>query len=225
MMLMQHLPRSEAFASTINYNLIHILSTGLSFIVCSLLLSFFYQTTDTVFYYSLIFAISFSLLIFVLYKIGNKMLHSASHYYFKKYRFRLMRPLAVNFKMGMRRVFVFYQQKPKAFALSLFIDMIARFVEGLTFYLGFRMIKSPISLLSSSLLDVGRTLLDTIFFFIPYQIGSREKSVHLLMEKILLIDSKGFLTVVLFYRFVEIFWIIIGYLIWVSSKRSVNEVK
>jgi hypothetical protein len=119
----------------------------------------------------------------------------------------------------------FYKNNPRVFFLSLFFDIIARFIEGLSFYFGFYLIKHPISLLSSSLLDVGRTFVDTIFFFVPYQIGTREEGVHFFMEKILAVDSKGFLTAVFLYRFIEIFWILIGYIIWVSTKRSSKEAR
>lgn len=221
MMLERHLPRSEALASTINYNIIHLVATAFSFIVCAFLLVFFYDLTAVVLYCALAFG---GLCFFLIYG-SYKFLHSSFLHSFKHFRFRIIKMIVINMKIGLRRIHYFYKKKPEAFIFSLLADLVARFIEGLTFYFGFSLIKHPISFLSASIIDVGRTFIDTIFFFIPYQIGSREEGVHFLMEKVMLIDSKGFLTVVLFYRFVEIFWIGAGYFLWVSSKSSSKEVR
>ncbi|MDD4972735.1 MAG: hypothetical protein PHY93_00210 [Bacteriovorax sp.] len=221
MMLLKYLPQREALASTINYNIIHLLATGISFIVTSLLLVVFYQMPREIRYSLLIFALLFSLSLYS----GFLLMRVKSVYVSKNYRYRFVRTTIVNLKLAFRRILNFYKNKPKAFLLSLFFDVVARFIEGLSFYFGFYLIKHPISFLSSSLLDVGRTFVDTIFFFIPYQVGSREEGVHFFMEKVLVVNSKGFLTAVFLYRFVEIFWIFIGYIIWVSTKRSSKEAR
>lgn len=221
MMLERHLPRSEALASTINYNIIHLVATAFSFIICAFFLVLFYDLTAEVLYY----ALAFGGLCFLLTYGSYQFLHSRFLHSFKQFRFRIIKTIVINVKVGLRRIVYFYKKKPEAFVFSLLVDLVARFIEGLTFYFGFSLIKHPISFLSASIIDVGRTFVDTIFFFIPYQIGSREEGVHFLMEKLMLIDSKGFLTVVLFYRFVEIFWIVAGYFLWVSSKSSSREVK
>jgi hypothetical protein len=98
-------------------------------------------------------------------------------------------------------------------------DVVARFTEGLTFYYSFKLIKHPINIISASLLDVGRTFIDTVFFFVPFQVGAREEGVNIFMNKILLISSSGFLTAVFLYRFVEIIWVFFGYIIWINEKR------
>lgn len=221
MMLLRHMSRRDAVASTINYNVIHLLATGISFIVCALLLIFFYSLPEVTFYWAIAFVVLFPLMIYV----GYRIFHSTLIYSFRKLQFRFVKVFVINYKIGMRRLLFFYQENPKAFFLSLLIDLAARFIEGVTFYFGFLLIQHPVSLFSSAILDVGRTFVDTVFFFIPYQIGSREEGVRFFMEKILVIDSKGFLTVVLFYRFVEVFWIAIGYILWVNDKSPSNEVR
>ena len=138
-------------------------------------------------------------------------------------RFRSIRLIIVNVKFTSRVIIYFYKKNKVSFYFSLFLDVLARFVEGLTFYFGFLIAKHHVSFLNSSLIEIGRTFVDTIFFFIPYQIGTREKGVEIFMEKILVIDSKGFLSVVVMYRLVEIIWIFIGYILWVSSKSSVTD--
>ena len=114
-------------------------------------------------------------------------------------------------------------KKTKVVLFSLSFDICARFLEGLTFYFGFILIKHPVGLLSSSLLDIGRTMGDTIFFFIPYQIGAREAGIRFYMEKILMIQSTGFVTVVMFYRLVELIWVIVGYILWLTSSKSLRD--
>lgn len=221
MMLSKYLPRREALASTINYNIIHLLATGISFVATSLLLVIFYHIPNEVRLYLLGFAVIFTLSLY----LGFRVMRTKFVYKFITSRYRVVRVVIVNMKLSVRRLLKFYKKNPEIFFLSLFFDVIARFIEGLTFYFGFYLIKHSITFLSSSLLDVGRTFVDSIFFFVPYQIGSREEGVHFLMEKVLIVDSKGFLTAVFLYRFVEIFWIVIGYIIWVSTKSSSKEVR
>ncbi|MFA6237735.1 MAG: lysylphosphatidylglycerol synthase domain-containing protein [Bacteriovorax sp.] len=219
MMLKRHMPKADALASTINYNIIHLLATAVSFIICSIVLIVFYPMNSVFIYATGLLAFFFVCILI----LGFKAMKSTFVTNSKRHHVRAIRLFMVNLQIGMRRLIFFYNKNSKAFVLSLTIDLVARLVEGITFYFGFKMINHPISLLSASLLDVGRTFIDTLFFFIPYQMGSREEGVHFFMEKIMLIDSQGFLTVVLFYRFVEIFWIAVGYTLWVSSRSSVNE--
>lgn len=221
LMLSRHLTRGDAISSTVNYNIIHLISTGLSFIIAAVILTFGYGFNAIVAYSLLAFCLVFAVFLYGIYRV----MHSDFSSILKKTRSRRIKVIFINLQIGLRRLLFFYQKKPKAFVLSLFVDLFARFIEGITFYFGFLLLKNPISLLSSSLLDVGRTFIDTLFFFIPYQMGSREEGVRFFMEKILLINSSGFLTVVLFYRFVEIFWIVAGFSLWASSKSSVTEVR
>ncbi|MBC7537341.1 MAG: flippase-like domain-containing protein [Bacteriovorax sp.] len=219
LMLSKYLPKSDALASTINYNIIHLLATGVSFVVTSIVLVLFYQMPNEVRYYLLGFAFVFSISLYLLIWI----LRVKFVYIAFTFRYRILRVIIVNIKVAFRRLLKFYNKSPGIFCSSLIIDIIARFIEGLTFYFGFYLIKHQISFLSSSLLDVGRTFVDNIFFFVPYQIGTREEGVRFFMEKILFVDSKGFLSAVFLYRFVEITWIFIGYIIWVSTKSSSKE--
>ena len=216
MMLTRYLTKQDAIKSTINYNIIHLLSTVLSFIIGAIILCSLYQLPAVMKYACYGFILIFLCIIYII----SKAMQARFNFFVKYYRWQKLRTTVVNSKVIMRRLTRFYKKHPKIFFLSIFFDTIARFIEGLTFFFGFMIIKHPISLLSASILDVARTLVDTIFFFIPYQVGSREQGVHYFMEKVLVIDTHGFLTAVLFYRFVEIVWIIIGYLFWVSMSKS-----
>jgi hypothetical protein len=220
LLLLKYLSKKEALASTINYNIIHLASTAFCFFITSLFLVFFYHIPNEIRPYLLGFCLSLLFVVlFCFFVVRTQFLLVGLK------RFRIMKIVIVSFKIVLRRLISFYQRNPLAFVFSFFFDMLARFIEGLTFFFGFYLIKHPISYISSTLLDVGRTFVDTLFFFIPYQIGSREKGVHFFMEKILELDSKGFLTAVFLYRLVEICWIIIGYIVWASTRISSIEAK
>ncbi|MDO9184302.1 MAG: lysylphosphatidylglycerol synthase domain-containing protein [Bacteriovorax sp.] len=214
MMLLKHLPKSAALSSVVNYNIVHIFATCLSFIITLILLIFYYQVPALLLRWMVILLIFF-LVVFVL---GIIAIRSRSFYQIKKYRFKLMRSFFINFHIITRKLLKFYDEKFALFCIALFVDTFARFVEGLTFYYAFVILKFPISFLNSVLIDIGRTFVDTVFFFVPYQIGAREGGVHFFMENVLNLKASGFLSAVFLYRFVEIFWIFIGYLIWAKSK-------
>ena len=218
-LLLKYLSPKEAAASTINYNIIHLSATVICFVITSVVLIYFYRMPFLVrlFLWGLVIVLTL-LILLGLFLVKNKISYKT-----KTYKYQSIRFLVINIKLSIRRLLNFYNNKTKLLIFSLSFDVAARFIEGLTFYFGFYLIKHPLSLLSSSLMEVGRTFIDTIFFFVPYQIGSREKGISFFMEKILLVNSQGFLTAVFLYRFVEIVWMLIGYLLWVSTKSSSTD--
>ncbi len=219
LMLSRYMPKKEALNSIITYNLIHLLATALSFIIGALLLPCFYDVPRMIMYSSWGFILIF---IFIIY-FATLLMKANYSFLTRFYHGPTLRVVILNSRIVKKRLLTFYKRHPQIFVFSLFFDTAARFIEGLTFYFGFMLIKHPISLLSSAFLDVSRTLVDTIFFFIPYQVGTREQGVRFFMEKVLFIDAGGFLTAVLFYRFVEIVWIFIGYFIWINMSKSSTE--
>ena len=97
---------------------------------------------------------------------------------------KTVRVVMVAIKKAIRRLHFHYKRAPWHFILSIFFDTAARFIEGLTFYLAFLFIQHEIPFVTAMMLDVGRTFIDTFFFFIPYQIGAREEGVRFFMENI-----------------------------------------
>lgn len=219
LMLQKYLPKKEALESTINYNIIHLFSTGLSFVMALILITLFYSVSHHLLSSLLLACVLICFFIFLCARFFNSKIILMTIFF----RFKKLRIVNINVRLSFRRLLSQIKKKPLVFTLSLFFDLAARFIEGLTLYFGFYFINHPVSFLTSSVLDVGRTFLDTIFFFIPYQVGSREEGIRFLMENVLVVNSKGFLTAALIYRFVEIFWIVVGYFIWVISKSSSKE--
>jgi hypothetical protein len=219
LMLSRHLSKKDAINSTINYNIIHLLSTVLSFVIAAIILNVFYTVPAVVSYYSIGFIAACFSLVYLVFRLVR-----ADYTYIENvFRWHFFRVIVINSKLVIKRLIHFYKKHPKDFFLSLFFDTLARFIEGMTFYFGFLLIKHPVSALTASFLDIARTFVDTLFFFIPYQVGTREEGVRFFMQNVLSIDASGFLTAVLFYRLVEIVWIFIGYSVWVSMGRSSSD--
>lgn len=218
-MLLKHMSSKQAMSSTMNYNIIHLIATLLSFLIAGVLVLFYFQFSY--FLTAVLVCVYLLILVFIVYMF----FYIFKIYFFqmRKVRFRLGRYFSVHVRMAYRRLKAFYRKHPYDFYLSLSLDICARFLEGFTFFYAFRLLHNSITIFQSFLLDVGRNFFDTLFFFIPFQVGSREKGIEFFMNRVLLIDTRGFLSAAFLYRFVEIVWIIIGYISWVVIKRSFKD--
>jgi hypothetical protein len=219
LMLKKYLSPPLAFSSTINYNIVHLISTLVCFVLVSFILLFFYPLIlkIQVILFLIILMISM-FLIFGIFKVNQKVV-----YVKRKYPYKWLRSGMLNLIILRRRLRLCLIKSPINFFLSIGVDTVARFIEGITFYTAFKIIHKPISFLISTVLEIGRTFIDAIFFFIPYQVGSREKGIQVLMDDLLHVPSSGFLTVSLLYRFVEFTWVFVGYAIWAKVRTSVKE--
>lgn len=220
LMLQKYLPKDKALSSTVNYNVIHLLSTGISFLITAFCLIVLYPVPTEIQRY----LIGFILISLILFFVGMYFFNYKWVLLPNRFKHRKLRIAFSYLKESYSKLLNFYKTNHKVFLISVSFDVVARFIEGLTFYFAFNLINHPIGVLTSSLMDVGRTFVDTLFFFVPYQIGSREEGVRVFMEKVLSINSYGFLTAVFFYRFVEIFWIVVGYVLWLKSSNSKRRV-
>lgn len=185
--------KSEAIHSTVIYNVVHLYGTILSMVIAAVylvlnnLLDISRFSEIHMVFFVLLLAVLFILPFFLSRFIKNKQYQN----------------------------FVLFFLKNKVRALfGVLIECIARFVEGITFYFAFLIIEKPIQLIPSLLLEVARTFIDTVFFFVPFQLGTREKGIDIFIEKFLKISGDGVVSAVLLYRFVEIAWIFIGYFLW-----------
>lgn len=221
MLLKRHLNKYDALSSTVNYNLIHIISTLLSLIIFALLIPILFDGKSRYVFFSIGVVISLILAVVIYLAVNlSRMRKKAPRFLKGQLEKRKVRVVLFIIKRSIRRLYFHYKRRPIKVIASIFFDTLARFIEGLTFYLAFKFISHQIPFLVATMLDVGRTFIDTFFFFIPYQIGAREEGVRFFMENVFNISSAGFVTVVLLYRVVEIFWIIMGYLIWVFLRPT-----
>jgi len=219
-MLGAYIGRRKALMSTLIYNLVHLLATLFSFISVAFILPLFYPINQVGRWLCLGIG-SLGLLIFlaiVFFPIlWRKVLSHKLYAFFVKMN---LEKSVIRFRWVTRKTSQFFIRHRERVVIAFFLEVFARFVEGLTFYLAFILLKNPISFLTSCFLEVGRSLADTIFFFVPYQVGSREQGVGFLLKDVFHHGSHGFLTAVFMYRFVEIAWVLIGYLLWVKSRST-----
>lgn len=96
-----------------------------------------------------------------------------------------------------------------------------RLSEGLVFFAIFQALGHPLSLTESIAVDVGRGIADNIFFFVPYQLGTREFSIAFITQSILGRGEEVAVAASLVFRLAEISWIVLGFLIglWLLRKK------
>jgi hypothetical protein len=100
---------------------------------------------------------------------------------------------------------------PWRFASAVILCAGSRVSEGVVFYAVFRALKTPLSLWESIALDTGRGIADNAFFFVPYQLGTREYSLKFLTESVLHTGSEAAIAASLVFRLGEISWIVMGF--------------
>ncbi len=214
----------DAVTSVIVYNVIHMGATVFAVVLAAFLIPFFFATNPVA--SRVCFLFGFLGLVLLVAVVVTPMIWPSSlrlRFSFKARWKRIvwLRKFIIGLNWSVRYTRFFYRRHKFLFAFSFFLEVIARFIEGLTFYLAFKIMNYSIPFLTAAFLDVGRTFADIVFFFIPYQVGGREQSVLWMMKDIMDIDPRGYLAAVFMYRFVEVVWAIVGYFFWIGlSKRG-----
>ena len=219
-MLTKHIERKSAIKSVVIYNIVHLIGTVGAFLLAALLIPFLFSVNHDVKVICFILVgvcILLASLLLTLPKFAHSLL--------KKKSFRKLRSMSLSLRWSFHKINVFYGTHQLALLAAILLEVTARFLEGFTFYYAFILLGEPISALSAAFLDLGRALADNVFFFIPYQVGSREIGVRFLLEKVLAVPAKGAVTVALLYRLVEIFWMIFGYILWTKEGSSAKSLK
>lgn len=215
LMLERTTGRKAAIQSTVLYNIAHLYGTLAAFIVGAVAILWLYPVPQT-------FRTGFiALIVVAILTIG--FLYAMPKLIPAKKR-RRKRTAASKLSFWIRwsssKVRIFSRRHPIRFWIATLFEFVARFVEGITFYVGFAAMGNPVTPFQAALLDVGRALLDNIFFFIPYQVGSREAGVVFLTEHVMRAGAELAVSAALLYRLVEILWMGAGYLLWVSASKS-----
>lgn len=212
-LLEKTLSRKQAASSTILYNIVHVMGTLLSFFLGTLILLAFFPVSKGLragFYSLLILSPLLALALFFLPHLAKKFHKRPS----KSSRFYLA---SFWLRWGLNKIRFFSHRYPIRFWAAVLMEVAARFVEGLTFYVAFLAMNHHVPIITCALLDVGRALIDNVFFFIPYQVGSREGGVLLLAEDAVRIGANQTVSAAIFYRLVEILWMGIGYILWIKE--------
>lgn len=214
-LLQKHISKKDSLKSVILYNLVHTYGTIGAFITGAALILWVYPVPVGFRTGFLVLIGLSSLLLLVLTQIP-KIIPSSK----RKGRRTFLSKTGFWIRWSFSKIRVFSNQHPARFWLAVLLEISARFVEGLTFYIAFYALANPITVAQAALLDVGRAVLDNLFFFIPYQVGSREASVQFLAENVLTSGHGSAISAAIFYRLVEILWIGIGYILWINAGRS-----
>jgi hypothetical protein len=112
---------------------------------------------------------------------------------------------------------------PVRYCASVGLTSCARLSEALVFFAIFSALGSPISLLDSVAVDIGRGISDNVFFFVPYQLGTRELSLLFVTDSVLMgRGSDVAVAASIVFRLGEISWIFFGFLIglYMIKRRS-----
>lgn len=223
-MLRRYTTREKAIKSTIIYNVVHIFGTLLAIIIGAIsapMIFFFSSSANRICWVISFVGIIVLLSLFSLPYFWSYFLRKSTLGIYKnniKWK-RILRLSVVSLCWSVKKTEHYFCAYTLRSVMAVFLEIVARFVEGVTFYFIFLFLNRPLSWQQSVFLEVGRTLVDNILFFVPYQIGGREQGIALMLEHMLSVPKDGFLAASFWYRFVELSWVLVGYFFWLRSSR------
>lgn len=102
-----------------------------------------------------------------------------------------------------------YNERPKDFFWALFLDYLSRIVTALEFLFILKAIGMDISYMEAFYISAGSSLITNLFFFIPFELGTREGGLYLVLDSIHLTAGVG-IYIGIINRAREFFWILVG---------------
>jgi len=208
--------KKSSARSMVLYNIVHTLGTLISFFLASLLMILLYPVSPFLHGALAAFLVISPLLTFGLYLLP----HLVKRFFGRSAHRNRLVIAGFWVRWGFSKIRIFSRRFPARFWGAVFLEIAARFVEGVTFWIAFRAIGQSASVMACGLIDVGRAIVDNLFFFIPYQVGSREGGIVMLAEHALGLTGAAAVSAAVFYRLVEIFWTGVGYLFWIQDENA-----
>lgn len=204
----------EAVSSVILYTMVHWLSHFFVWITGILLISITADLSDIVRYFLIASFIGIFLLILFFYRRHRKgifisLLDKISKVPFLKGLASKLSEKEETFVAIDEQIKNLYNNRPRDFYFSIFLDYLGRVISSLEFYFIMLAINFHISLLEAFFIYAGYTLLVNIMFFMPLQLGTREGSLVVVMEALKIATGMG-VFVSLIMRIREFFWITLG---------------
>ncbi len=221
LLLEQKIPRKAALKSVVIYNLVHVLGTMGAFLVGSTILLFAFPVAPAI-RFGFVAVMVVCVLLMASAAVLPHFLKGRPH---KRRKRNFFGKIGFWLRWGLSKIRVVTRQYPWRFWSAVGCEVVARFVEGVTFFFAFRALGEPVALYLCALLDVGRALIDNVFFFIPYQVGSREAGILLLTRQVMHIGQESVVTAAVLYRLVEILWAGLGYLVWIKMGNAAKSSK
>lgn len=102
-----------------------------------------------------------------------------------------------------------YNNRKKAFYAALFWDYASRFAASFEFLFILKAIGINISFMEAFYINAGSSLIINLFFFMPFELGTREGGLYLVLDSLGLNAVTG-IYIGLINRVREFFWILIG---------------
>jgi len=204
----------HALSSVILYNMLHMLSHLLFWLVAVGALAFVLPVSTGI---ALLMMVTSAVLILIIgfffSRHKNGIFESLLNLVLK---IGILRPLATKLQQreeGLlaidKLITELYSAYKGSFFTALFLEFVARVVAALEFYFMFLAIGLPISLLSALYIYAASSLILNILFFMPFELGAREGSLYLVAESLGMTAGVG-IYAALINRVREFFWILIG---------------
>src|SRR3972149_5611616 len=102
-----------------------------------------------------------------------------------------------------------FNERKNHFYLALFFEYAARIVASLEFLFILKAIGVDISFIEAFYISAGSSLIINIFFFMPFELGTREGGLYLVLDSLGLTAGVG-IYIGLINRVREFFWILVG---------------
>ncbi len=115
-----------------------------------------------------------------------------------------------------------FNNRKNAFFFALSLDYLARMVGVFEFLFILKAIGVDISFLEAFYISAGSSLIINIFFFMPFELGTREGSLYLVLDSVKLSAGIG-IYIGIINRVREFFWILIGLLLIQFNKVKNTE--
>ena len=118
-----------------------------------------------------------------------------------------------------------YNERPKDFFRALFLDYFSRIVTALEFMFILNAIGMHIGYMEAFYISAGSSLITNLFFFIPFELGTREGGLYLVLGSIHLTSAVG-VYIGIINRAREFFWILTGLILTqFDGKNKIKKVE
>ncbi len=226
LVLKDYVGMHRAVSSVILYTMLHFLSHFL-FWITAIIMAAFFMTLSQPLKISLIivFIVLIAFTFFVFSRHKNGIFHAIFSLlrkikFLKSLEKKLLKKEESLLKIDDQIKDLFNNRK-NAFYWTLFLEYFARTVASLEFYFIFRAVGMEISFFEAFYISAASSLIIQMFFFMPFELGTREGSLYLVVDSLKLTAGIG-IYIGIVNRLREFFWILIGLILiqFTGKKKS-----
>jgi uncharacterized protein (TIRG00374 family) len=211
-------------ASVLNYRLVHMQAHLLVFLT-GVALAFFFLPPGTIATPLLLFLavvlVALTALLLAIHREGviERLFDLASKLPFIG-RFMLgLEPRREGLIEVDRQLIAFHRSSPARYYGALFLEYVARVISMFEFFIIARAVGHPVSFGSAFLIGGFSSLVVNLFFFMPFNVGSKEGGLYIIFAALGIPSRLGVAAAVVS-RLREIIWIAIGLLLVLLTRRN-----